>query len=271
MTDRRRLLKALIAAPFVIPSYVREANARLRINQLVGFNARPAVAPPPVGMTNAYLFASAQKLERSPAAGRSNTRFTMSWWQKATSITTSHLMVSAGGPLARGEDLFSDSVRNLFWAQSSGNLLVTSGQPVIVNQWQHILLYSDQTAATAVDRATMICDGVVHSAWQVDNRATMTPWVEWTGTDPFKYGLWWDDTFGWTGLMADMIYLDNVLEPLSSFYNAGNWVDYAGSFGTHDWRLDGREATVGHDSSGNNNDFTSTGVVYQTGDLPPGA
>lgn len=50
LITRRAFLRsaaAAVAAPFVIPSHVREANARLIVNQLAGFNVQESCLPDP--------------------------------------------------------------------------------------------------------------------------------------------------------------------------------------------------------------------------------
>ena len=140
--------------------------------------------------------------------------------------------------------------------------------------WIHIVAVLNTTASTANERVRLYINGS-----EVTETSTRTnPSQNFEGslnrariTDIASYGSF--DTSYFDGYLADIYFIDgSALDPTSfgAFDSNGVWqaAAYSGTYGTNGFHLldFANESTIGHDSSGNNNDFTAYNLVSVAGD-----
>jgi hypothetical protein len=133
------------------------------------------------------------------------------------------------------------------------------------SSWYHIVLAVDTTQATASNRIRVYTNGVEETSFTTAtypsqntqynvNTASLHTFAQ-SGSD---YG---------SHQLADIYHIDgSQLDPTSfgAYDDNGVWqaAAYSGTFGTNGFHLldFANESTIGHDSSGNNNDFTANNL-----------
>tara|TARA_R100001198_G_scaffold81574_1_gene54487 strand:+ start:10370 stop:13405 length:3036 start_codon:yes stop_codon:yes gene_type:complete len=147
------------------------------------------------------------------------------------------------------------------------------------SSWYHIVAAMDTTQSTAADRLKMYVNGVqyVLSGYTFTQNADTA-----INQQNVKHSIGREensDIFPADLYMTDVYFIDGQQLDCTSFgaFDAnGVWqaAAYSGSFGTNGFHLFdfANESTVGHDSSGNNNDFTAnnitTGNTFSTNMTP---
>ncbi|MEQ8226731.1 MAG: LamG-like jellyroll fold domain-containing protein [Rhodospirillales bacterium] len=86
------------------------------------------------------------------------------------------------------------------------------------------------------------------------------------GATAFSVGDFSNGSNGWSGLIADFVYLDGTAEPVASFYNSGALDPTGLSFGTNGFWC--QDLDVGTDISGNGNDLTPDAGITTSADTP---
>jgi hypothetical protein len=133
--------------------------------------------------------------------------------------------------------------------------------------WYHIVCAVDTTQATDSNRVKIYVNGVQQTLTAGTNWPTQNIDTRYNDT---SYAMRVGGVNGGTqfdGYMADVYFVDgSQLDPTSfGAYDAnGVWqaAEYSGTFGTNGFHLFdfANESTVGHDSSGNENDFTANNI-----------
>ena len=141
------------------------------------------------------------------------------------------------------------------------------------NAWYHIVAAVDTTQATAANRLKLYVNGV-----QVTDFYSGYPTYPSQNLDTNfnnntlhgigKLGSVASTSYFYDGLIADFYFIDGSALDASSFGafdDNGVWqaAAYSGTFGTNGFHLFdfANESTVGHDSSGNENDFTAYNIT----------
>ena len=128
--------------------------------------------------------------------------------------------------------------------------------------WYHIVVAYDSTQSTASDRIKVYVNGVQVTSFSTATYPSPSVEHEINNNVSHRIGRYMD------GYLADVYFIDGQqLSPTSfgAFDDNGVWQAAAysgGSFGTNGFHLldFANEATVGHDSSGNDNDFTVNNI-----------
>jgi len=133
--------------------------------------------------------------------------------------------------------------------------------------WYHLVWQFDSTQATADDRTKLYINGVQVT----DFTKAVTPALNLEGainnTVEHKIGEIHIASYYFDGYQAEINFIDGTALDATSFgkTNAdGVWVPiaYTGSYGTNGFYITGETASdLGEDFSGNNNDFTSSGLA----------
>ena len=143
--------------------------------------------------------------------------------------------------------------------------------------WYHIVLAIDTTDATADDRQRLYINGV-----EVTDFGSRTNHAQnyetFVNSSSYAHEIGRTTNIGgssqkfFDGYMADIHFIDgSALDPTSfgAFDDNGVWqaAAYSGTFGTNGFHLldFANESTVGHDSSGNENDFTANNFSTSAG------
>ncbi|MEK9698133.1 MAG: SPRY domain-containing protein, partial [Candidatus Poseidoniales archaeon] len=238
----------------------------------------------PYTIDNSARFDSiASPLTRTPSGGNNKT-FSISMWVKITdnnsnsSSGTGSMWQTIGSSVdttLRMNDHTNGAYPSVIWpyayTTSVGSYIGQDRTASLyrdVSSWYHILWVVDTTNATEADRCIVYVNGVRQSLTQ------MNAWLYDTNT-----GVWTDTNYllrYFGGYAADVIALDGTAASATDFGEDKNgvWVpkDPSGlTFGTNGFWLDFADSSnLGNDVSGNNNDFTSSGLTSsdQTIDTP---
>jgi len=135
--------------------------------------------------------------------------------------------------------------------------------------WYHIVLTVDSTNATSGDRIKLYINGVRETDFSTESYPSLNAdaFIYTPGLNQYIGRLYGGSNY-FDGYISDMYYLDGVAADASSFgqYDASTnrWVPkaYSGGYGTNGYFLEfGDSAALGDDTSGNGNDFTSSGLT----------
>jgi len=211
-------------------------------------------------------------LSRTPSSAGNRRTWTWSAWVKRGDVSNTDRELF--GTAAEGDVLkFSDS--RIFWFNngSSSSYLSTTALFRDPGAWYNIVLSFDTTQSTASDRVKLFVNG---TAVAFDNNTTF-PSLNYEGDINNTEAQFIGKGHGaseFDGYLAEVILLDGTaVSDASNFGELQNdiWVakDYSGSYGTNGFRLEfkqsgtgtGSSSTVGADTSGNDNHFTSSGLA----------
>jgi hypothetical protein len=235
--------------------WLGNAGATYEIEQSIRFNS-----------------ADSAKLSRTPDSDGSTTTFTISVWVKRSTTTIVNSIyqgfsgTSAAGNLrwqAGGGLQFYDN-------DGTGNELVTTALFRDPSSWYHIVAIWDTSNATSTDRLRLYSNGdritsfasstfpAVNYATTYFNRSAYVQQIGFTSS-----GSTYSDF-----LLAEYNFIDGTAVEPSSFgetnSDTGQWVpkEYEGSYGTNGFYLKGQDSSaLGDDTSGNGNDFSSSGLA----------
>ena len=134
--------------------------------------------------------------------------------------------------------------------------------------WYHIVLVVDSTSATPTERIRMYINGERELSFSTETypsqNADANVWTAGTDLRLFRL-IGGTNYFG--GYAAEIHYLDGIAYDSSyfgEFDSNGIWIpkEYDGSYGTNGFFIDGRDSSdLDDDESGNNNDFTASGLA----------
>jgi len=135
------------------------------------------------------------------------------------------------------------------------------------SSWHHFLIHIDLGQAVVDDKVTIWVDGTEDTQTLISNAITSYEDSFLANGAITTIGKSGSDSLD--GLLAELYVIDGSLEPLSSFYDAGEAVSYSGSYGNNGFYIDFSDSgDLGADSPGNGNDFTNNGAVQATGSYP---
>ena len=220
-------------------------------------------------------------LNRTPSSAGNTKTWTFSCWVKRSSKTVANnpALLSAGansGVTGFLQITFEGDEFSTFMRHSGGtNYAYTNAKLRDYSAWYHLVVAMDTTAATEADRLKMYVNGVEQTF-----RTSSIPSLNRTFlvNDTALHQIAATKNSGGTtnnflpGYLADLYLIDGqALDPTSfgAFDDNGVWqaAAYSGTFGTNGFHLFdfANESTVGHDSSGNNNDFTANNISTTAG------
>jgi len=213
-------------------------------------------------------------LSRTPSAGNSKT-FTISYWMKVASPTPVDFMLAARN--SSGGAFFSikyntNGALQVNDSQNSDALnLVSNALHRDVSSWYHIVVAMDTTQATSSDRCKIYVNGVQITSFSTSSYPAQNANMIWN-TAVGHYINCSVNASGtpilfWDGYYSQVSHVDGTALDPTSFGEDKNgvWVpkNISGlTFGTNGFYLDfSNSADLGNDVSGNNNDFTSSGLT----------
>jgi hypothetical protein len=208
---------------------------------------------------------------RTPASSGNRRIWTWSGWVKLTGITDYYDLFSA---YANGQNTtrilinndmklhFSSFVNDSYTVQ-----LVTTQVFRDPSAWAHFVFALDTTQATASNRIKIYYNGSEITAFATATYPSqnLEPWINNANT----HNIGSESTWGiFNGYMTEVYFIDGQALTPSTFAKTdtttGQWIPkrYTGTYGTNGYYLNFADnsnttaATLGKDSSGNNNNFT---------------
>ena len=201
-------------------------------------------------------------LNRTPSSAGNRKKYTWSTWVKRSSTASWILTV---GTSADTESIYFNG-GHLVMARYVGSFqyyVETEASFLDFSSWYHILIAHDHSLSTSTDRIKLYING--SRITEFKSGATFPPQnseYETNSTENHKIGRYAN------AYLADLYFInDEQLDPTSfgAFDDSGVWqaAAYSGTFGTNGFHLFdfANESTLGHDSSGNENDFTAHNLV----------
>ena len=225
--------------------------------------ASAAAADTGANITKSLRFnsADASHLSKTPSSAGNRKTFTVSCWVKRAALSAHNHLLQTGNNYFR----FQNSDEIIFYSSGS-DAVYTTAKFRDVSAWYHVVLAVDTTQSTAANRVKIYVNGTQHTLTgtqpsQNADLAINNNAVHYIGSAGTSSSEALD------GYLADYYLIDgSQLDPTSfgAFDDNGVWQAsaYSGTFGTNGFHLldFANESTVGHDSSGNENDFTANNI-----------
>ena len=208
-------------------------------------------------------------MHRTSGSVGSRRVLTFSFWVKRCNLGAT---MAIWGQLATGQNYIrftsTNTLQCTFENTGGGAIIsrITSGVFRDTGGWTHIHLQldSNQTDDTS---ATLTVNGVQVTAFGTKTNPGSAQDLTANGTQEMRISRQGGASNYFDGYVTAAHFIDGTNEPASSFgeFDAnGVWVPiaYTGSYGTNGFHIDGADsADLGNDVSGNNNDFTTSGLT----------
>ena len=247
------------------------------------FLASAAAADTAANITKSVRFNDddSAHLTRTPSSAGDQQTWTWSAWIKGCTGVNNQVLFST-----RGFNTTSDYV--YFGIMNTGFIRVEFRDGTTLSRnntnnllrdpaaWYHIVVQANTSASAAADRMKCWVNNEEVS-WSADDRSDISTSHNYAvnkASEPHAIGALYDSSYTdfFDGYMADVYLIDgSALDPTSfgAYDDNGVWqaAAYSGTFGTNGFHLFdfANESTVGHDSSGNNNDFTANNISTTAG------
>jgi len=229
-----------------------------------------------IGQSIRFNDADNPALSKTFSGAGTNTTWTFSCWIKLGVKTSNgrRMIFSAGsaGSNYGGAELGSTGDDSLeFYNYYGGSYdwrLVTTHQFRDPSAWYHLVFVSDTTNPIPTERARIYVNGQRVTSFTTESYPSLNYANNfWMGTTEHDIGTSIFTTMNFDGYMAEIVNIDGTALDPSSFglYNDSNiWIprDVSSlSFGSNGFHIKGEDsADLGNDSSGNNNDATTSGL-----------
>jgi hypothetical protein len=197
--------------------------------------------------------------------------WTFSWWGKRGVLGTYCTLVStntSANDAGRFTMRFDQTTDVLLIGGYNTNWRYTSRVFRDPSAWLHIVVKVDTTQATAADRLRLYINGVEETAFTTNNNPTQNTTIGMNTAGQHQIGRDLNGGgFLYDGYMAEINFIDGQALAPTDFGETnddGVWVPkaYVGTYGTNGFYLKGQDSSnLGDDSSGNGNDFTSSGLT----------
>ena len=244
---------------------------------------------------------SSAYLTRTPSSTGNRKTWTWSGWFKMGNIPSSanYSLFNCNGAVTNTTYFLIrfEATGALYIGNSSTNFCVTSQLFRDPSAWYHIVIVLDSTQATATDRLNVYVNGVQVTAFSSDNRSAQIALNSDQGINQASYHNIGREGTGTSFLLDGYLSEVNFIDGLSFFsdtsgtpntafninsfgeFKNGVWIpiDTSGlTFGTNGFRLKfdqvgvgtASTSTIGADTSGNTNHWTSSGIVASDCNMP---
>ena len=225
---------------------------------------------------------SSAHLSRTPSASNRKTHVLSMWVKRSNlGINTSLLRVNGSGDTGR-TDIWFDTNDKLLVAGSSTYFRITSQVFRDTSSWYHLVFALDTTQTTLSNNFLIYLNGSQITSFATNNNYSLDTDYGINGNVEHQIG----EGYGYfDGYMAEINFIDglsffsdtsgtpNTAFNINSFgeFKNGVWIakEYTGSYGTNGFRLQFNQtgtgsassSTIGADTSGNDNHFSSSGIV----------
>ena len=206
-------------------------------------------------------------LSRTPGSAGNRRTFTFSCWVKRGNLTGANQPIFSAG----GDDwlMFLSAETLGFNTDGSSNYRIVTTQLFRdPGAWFHLVLRVDTTNATAGDRLRLYINGSEVTDFGTDTNPTLNYDTAFNNTGEHDIGKLVGASQYFDGYLAEINHVDGSSLAPSSFgetnSDTGQWVPkaYSGSYGTTGFYLKGQDSSaLGDDTSGNGNDFSSSGLA----------
>jgi len=201
------------------------------------------------------------QLTWTPSGAGTEETFTFATWVKRCNLSSVMQLFNA----AAGNELQFTASNKLQFTTASATLLTTQVFRD-VGSWMHICLAVDTTQAVAADRVNLYINGVEVTAFDTETYPTLNEVTEFNKAAAHTICANEADTEEFDGYLANTYFVDGTQCVATVFgkFKYGIWIPekYTGTYGTNGFYLDfSNSADFGEDQSGNNNDFTDSGLA----------
>jgi len=225
-------------------------------------------------------FNSADSARLTKSFSSTNRRtWTYSCWAKRTKLDGSNpnlvFLSRVNGSAFANIGFFSDKIR---FQDSDGSDFVVSRVTEATyrdtSAWYHVVIVLDTTNATQDDRARIYVNGSRITAFATSNNIASSAQGQINLSGTHEIGRDTNDNVYTNGYLADVFFVDGqALDPTSfgEFDDNGIWqpIEYTGTYGTNGFHLpfsdNSTAASLGDDTSGNNNDWTVNNISVASG------
>ena len=232
----------------------------------------------PYTVDNSARFNSADsaKLTKTFSTPTNDKKYVFSTWFKMSKISN-HNQIFTAGTSTTNYAFIAISDASYFWYYEnvSGTKisLRTYGKKLFRDHsaWYHIVVAVDTTQATSTDRVKVYFNGELYTDWETaqSNHGTQNYTPLLCAANPHSIGVGTGDyTSSYVdGYLSQTSFIDGTAYNATDFGEDKNgvWVpkDVSGlTFGTNGFYLDFADSSaLGNDVSGNNNDFTASGLT----------
>jgi hypothetical protein len=224
---------------------------------------------------NSARIDSGSYLARTPSTTGNQKTWTLSFWLKKFATNAVKSIFGAGSGTGNNGTSIIDYSSSLYFSLLDG----TSAPYYYVgfnellrdtSAWYHIVVQLDTTQATNTERQKIWVNGVRLSNYQYTAYIAQNT-NGYINSSSYSHYIGYNANYssGANGYLADMIFLDGQALDPTSFGESKNgvWVPkdlsaQSFTFGTNGFWLDFADSSnLGNDVSGNNNDFTSSGLT----------
>jgi hypothetical protein len=220
---------------------------------------------------------SSPSLSKTPDASNRKTH-TLSMWIKRCELGANNSLFRANGSGDTGHiDIWFDANDKLEVAGASTYFRITNRRFRDVSSWYNIVFAFDTTDGTADNRLKIYVNGVQETSFATNNAIGEDADTGINANIAHSIGTGYAH---FDGYMAEINFIDGTQLTPSSFGETKNgvWIPkkYTGSYGTNGFRLQFAQvgvgtastSTIGADTSGNTNHYTSSGIVASDCAMP---
>jgi hypothetical protein len=230
-----------------------------------------------------FRAANSARLSRTPSSASNRKTYTLSTWVKIGLDSNSSIrQIFTGGDSSTSTSthvyFYLDKIR-WYWGGSGGPEWVTTQVFRDYSAWYHLVFAVDTTQATFDDRLKMYVNGVRVTSWSSQQTGGNTAQNSDTQINSTSaHGIGSNSVaaqYLFDGYMSEINFVDGQQLTPSSFGQTdaatGVWVPkkYSGTYGTNGFYLKFNDAatttTIGNDSSGNGNNWTTSGISVTSG------
>ena len=218
-------------------------------------------------------------MHRTPSSGGNRDKWTWSCWVKRGNLTAANANLFHAG----NDSNTTDYTQILFNGNSGGTPTFkfnsTIGSSAVLNltttqyfrdvsAWYHVVVIYDSGNAVSAERARIYINGNRVTDFSSETYPSQNQDLMTNHTVKHSIGRRNLDTSRYMdGYMAEIHLLDGYAygpEYFGEFESNGIWIpkEYTGSYGTNGFYIKGQDSSdLGNDSSGNNNDYTVSGLA----------
>lgn len=234
------------------------------------FGASAGFYPETIDQSLRFEDGDSPSLRRTPSSAGNRRTWTLSFWLKRANITGSTMWILGTTADSSANEL-NIIIQNeaLTVGNNSTNILKSDNLLRDVTNFYHILIEFDSTQASASDRMKFYINGT-ETSYQTDNRSSQVSQNAQLGlnnTVIHSFGARSNNSGYTDGYFAEVNLIDGTALTPSSFGETKNgvWIpkEISGlTYGTNGFRLTFADSSsLGDDTSGNGNDFTSSGLA----------
>jgi len=205
-------------------------------------------------------------LSRTPGSAGNRRTFTFSCWVKRANLTGANQPIFTGSGNSWIMFLSAETF-GINFDGSNNYRIVTTQLFRDPGAWMHVVLRVDTTNSTANDRLRMYINGSQATSFSTRTNPTLNADTDFNNTGEHNIGKLVGASQYFDGLLGEINHVDGTSLGPDSFgetNTSGVWIPkaYSGSYGTNGFYSTGATAgDLGEDFSGNNNDFTSSGLT----------